>query len=178
MHHANRFGFAHRRSKVNGQYRTLNVSQPKLVKDYNAYMGGVDKSDQLTNKYNTLRKTNKWWKTLFYHFLWYCTCECIYLVWRFQKETCRYIHQNYKDLRYGQLDFTTELTRKLAHLDVRADVPLVSKMCSQCFLLSLLMLWPRKVYFILFLMLQSEAERVENKCQMCGLWDLPVFPEW
>ena len=59
MHHANRFGFAHRRSKVNGQYRTLNVRQPKLVKDYNAYMGGVDKSDQLTNKYNTLRKTNK-----------------------------------------------------------------------------------------------------------------------
>ena len=21
---------------------------------------------------------------------WYCTCECIYLVWRFQKEACRY----------------------------------------------------------------------------------------
>ena len=49
MHHANRFGFAHRRSKVNGQYRTLNVRQPKLVKNYNAYMGGVDKSDQFTN---------------------------------------------------------------------------------------------------------------------------------
>ena len=39
-------------------YRTLNVRQPKLVKDYNAYTGGVDKSDQLINKYNTLRKTN------------------------------------------------------------------------------------------------------------------------
>ena len=58
MHHANRFSFAHRRSKVNRQYRTLNVRQPKLVKDYNAYMGGVDKSDQLINRYNTLRKTN------------------------------------------------------------------------------------------------------------------------
>ena len=45
MHHADRFGFADRRSEVNGQYRTLNVRQPKHVKDYNAYMGGVDKSD-------------------------------------------------------------------------------------------------------------------------------------
>ena len=54
MHHANRFAFAHRRSKVNGQYTTLNVRQPKLVKDYNAYMGRVDKSDQLINKYNTV----------------------------------------------------------------------------------------------------------------------------
>ena len=75
MHHADRFGFADRRSEVNGQYRTLNVRQPKHVKDYNAYMGGVDKSDSLIknkikNKIKTtFRKTNKWWKTLFYHFL-------------------------------------------------------------------------------------------------------------
>ena len=27
-------------------------------------------------------------------------------------------------------------------------------------------------------MLQRETERAENKCQMYGLWDLPVFPEW
>ena len=41
--------------------------------------------------------------------------------------------------RYGQLDFTTELIRQLADLDVHADVPLVSKnTCSQCILLSLL----------------------------------------
>ena len=29
--------------------------------------------------------------------------------------------------RYGQLDFTTELIRQLADLDVHADVPLVKK---------------------------------------------------
>ena len=26
-------------------------------------------------------------------------------------------------------------------------------------------------------MLQRETETAENKCQMYGLWDLPVFPE-
>ena len=45
---------------VNGQYRKLNVivRQPKHVKHYHAYMEGVDKSDQLINKFYTLRKTN------------------------------------------------------------------------------------------------------------------------
>ena len=60
MHHADGFSFAHKRSKVNRLYRTLNVivRQSKLVKVYNAYMGGVDKNDQLKNKFYTLRKTN------------------------------------------------------------------------------------------------------------------------
>ena len=48
---------------VNGQCRKFNVivRQPKLVKHYifyNAYMEGVDKNDQLKNKFYTLRKTN------------------------------------------------------------------------------------------------------------------------
>ena len=124
MHHANRFGFAHRRSQVNGQYRTLNVRQPKLVKDYNAYMGGVNKSDQLINKYNTLHKTNKWWKTLCYHFLDTARVNAFILFEDFRKK-----HADIPELqrpdRYGQLDFTTELIRQLADLDVHADVPLV-----------------------------------------------------
>ena len=37
----------------------------RLIQVYN----GVEKSDQLIGKYNTLRKTNKWWKTLFLHFI-------------------------------------------------------------------------------------------------------------
>ena len=102
-------------------YRTLNVRQPKPVKDYNAYMGGVDKTDQLINKYNTFCKTNKWWKTLL-PLSWYCACECVYLVWRFQKKACRYISELQRPDRYGQLDFTTELFRQLAD---PADVPLV-----------------------------------------------------
>ena len=38
VYRANRFGFAHSKviSKVSGQYKKLNVRQPKLVKDYNA----------------------------------------------------------------------------------------------------------------------------------------------
>ena len=66
---ANKFIHCKRRTKVNGIFRSICVRQPMLVSDYNKYMSGVDKSDQLIGKYNSLRRTNRYWKTLFYHFL-------------------------------------------------------------------------------------------------------------
>ena len=74
--------------------------------------------------FNTLRKTNKWWKTLFYHFLDTARVNAFILFEDFRKK-----HADIPDLqrpdRYGQLDFTTELIRLLADLGVHADVPLV-----------------------------------------------------
>ena len=74
--------------------------------------------------FNTLCKTNKWWKTLFYHFLDTARVNAFILFEDFRKK-----HADIPELqrpdRYGQLDFTTELIRQLADLDVHADVPLV-----------------------------------------------------
>ena len=50
-------------SQFSGQCRALQVRQPNVVKDYNQNMNGVDKSDHLIGKYNSLRKTHRWWKT-------------------------------------------------------------------------------------------------------------------
>ena len=66
---ANPYVYFQRHVKVNRQYRPVHVRQPKLVRDYNTNMSGVNKSDQLINKYDTLRKTHRWWKTLFFHFV-------------------------------------------------------------------------------------------------------------
>ena len=57
-----------RKTKVNGQFQTLNISIPPMLKNYNAGMGGVDLSDQL-QCYQVLRRTRKWWKTLLFHFM-------------------------------------------------------------------------------------------------------------
>ena len=57
------------RMKVNSQFRQIIVCQPQMVHDYNSFMGGVDKSDQLIGKYKSLRPIKKYWNTLFYHSL-------------------------------------------------------------------------------------------------------------
>lgn len=39
---------------------------PDIVKTYRAIMGGVDLADQMSGLYDINRKSNKWWKKVFY----------------------------------------------------------------------------------------------------------------
>ena len=71
--------------------------------------------------------------------------------------------------RYGQLDFTTELIRQFADLDVHADVPLVSKKRVFTTHSIIPVVTKERKEKIFFFFLQSETERAENKCQMYGL---------
>jgi hypothetical protein len=41
--------------------------KPRVVEDYNAYIGFVDKSDRMVNGYRIARRTWKWTKKLFFH---------------------------------------------------------------------------------------------------------------
>ena len=50
-----------------GRYKEIEVPRPVTIEKYNYYMGGVDKSDQYLAYHNVLRKTVRYWKTLFYH---------------------------------------------------------------------------------------------------------------
>jgi len=50
-----------------GSVEQIDIDIPVMVQMYNKYMGGVDKSDQLLAYHNVLRKTVRYWKTLFYH---------------------------------------------------------------------------------------------------------------
>ena len=52
----------------NGGMETVEVTIPPPILMYNMYMNGVDvTSDQLLQCYEILRKTKKYWKTLFFH---------------------------------------------------------------------------------------------------------------
>ena len=52
-----------------GVYESLEIPLPSPIKHYNQFMGGVDKSDQLISYHRVLRKTKRYWRTLFFHLL-------------------------------------------------------------------------------------------------------------
>lgn len=47
----------------------VGVSCPKVIADYNQWMGGVDRLDQKRNTYVADRCSKKWWHRMFYYLL-------------------------------------------------------------------------------------------------------------
>lgn len=47
----------------------IDVSCPEVVRTYNNIMGGVDRFDQLRERYAIGRRSVKWWHRLFYFFI-------------------------------------------------------------------------------------------------------------
>ena len=63
-------GTVQRRVKNADGFRSIqDIANPQAIAKYNAYMGGVDKSDQFISYNRVLRRTKQYWKTMFYHLL-------------------------------------------------------------------------------------------------------------
>ena len=56
-----------KRRKLDGTQE--DVECPPLLPDYQAFMRGIDRSDQLICLYNVGRRSKKWWKRVFSHIL-------------------------------------------------------------------------------------------------------------
>ncbi|UYV79753.1 hypothetical protein LAZ67_18000564, partial [Cordylochernes scorpioides] len=63
--HKNEFANTNKRDKVNN----LPIQKPSAVIDYNQKMGTVDQTDMLLSSIGCLRKSLKWYKKLFFHFI-------------------------------------------------------------------------------------------------------------
>ena len=52
--------------RVKGQADRVQRCCPTVGRDYNSVMGGTDLFDFMRGQYTTLRKSKKWWKTLYH----------------------------------------------------------------------------------------------------------------
>lgn len=117
LHAAHEHQLVTRHTKQDGHHIELQVRQPRSVHEYNQYMGGVDSFDQLVGSYRVLRKTRKWWKTLFLDFIDVGATNA-YLLYNM------YASQPDTDLRkLHHLEFREQLVRQLGQIDVHEEIP-------------------------------------------------------
>lgn len=84
----------------------LRMTQPHSANEYNKYMNGVDRHDQLRMKYSLGRDSKKAWKNM-YFFLVNCAIVNAFILF-----SASSIRQNSKK-RYTHLDFRMELVHQL-----------------------------------------------------------------
>lgn len=114
--------WVHRRVKEQGRWRQKLVRKPGAINDYNTYMGGVDKSDQLLARYNVLHKTRKWWKTLFFHLIDVAVVNS-YIIFEKLRKRFSDDPRLRRPTNYGQLQFREELVRELVGIGEYEDYP-------------------------------------------------------
>ncbi|KAF2351878.1 PiggyBac transposable element-derived protein [Trinorchestia longiramus] len=87
-----------------------NVSCPVVVKDYNQYMGGVDKHDMLRQLYGTDRKNVKWWHRIFFGVLFMVLVNSYIIFSEENKESPMTLYSFYREVGRGLLTYA-ERTR-------------------------------------------------------------------
>ncbi|XP_062523428.1 UPF0746 protein DDB_G0281095-like [Corticium candelabrum] len=116
-HHALCERFTKDRAKYDGHHR-IRVLRPEAICDYNAHMGGVDKSDQMIKYYEVLHKSLKYWKKIFLHMIDLAILNSFIMFTALQKQYPQDERLQRKG-QYAQKDFRCELIRGLAGIDIR-----------------------------------------------------------
>ena len=74
-----------------------------MVEEYNQYMGGVDKTDQLLSYYGFPHRTVKWWRRAFFHLLDMAVVQA-YTLYRQSQQSTRHL---------SHVQFRVELAKQL-----------------------------------------------------------------
>lgn len=82
-------------------------TKPVEVGEYNKYMGGIDRKDQMVAYYSSPQKTIRWYKKVFFHLLDICVWNAFYVFKKYFKD----------DVKYSFLAFREELIKQMIKLD-------------------------------------------------------------
>ncbi len=132
VHSALDHGTAKRRIKEGGNWSRKEIRRPKCIEDYNQYMNGVDKSDQLISRYCVLIKSWRWWKTLFFHLI-DMACVNSYIIFKAMQALFPDNPMLQRPNSYGQLEFREEIVRGLAGIVENEEPPKYAKRKSYSF---------------------------------------------
>ena len=120
IHQGHEHNLVQRNAKIAGQYQQLELQQPKCIANYNRSMGGVDVFDQVVATHHVLRKTKKYWKSLFLHFLDVSAVNAYFLfeIWRKKHPDSIKLRKNFR-----HADFRVNLIRQLAGIEESTPPP-------------------------------------------------------
>ena len=71
------------------------IRKPVVVEEYNTYMGGVDKSDQLLSYYGFSHRMVKWWKRAAFHSLDMAVVNA-YIVYKTSAQSKKLTHEQFR----------------------------------------------------------------------------------
>lgn len=109
-----------RNVKIDGAHQQMEVQRPMCIRDYNSSMGGVDTFDQLIETHRVLRKTKKYWKSLFLDMVDVCAVNAYRLFHLWQSQHPGVISRRC-NLQHS--DFRCNLIRQLSSIDEHAPPP-------------------------------------------------------
>lgn len=108
--------------------------KPNIVADYNQFMSGVDRADQMISYYSTPRKTIKWYLKLFFHLLDICIWNACWLYKKVTKKNISYLqfrNELITALVANQQNVEPKNTPKTPHYLKKLDKRVRCRVCSQ-----------------------------------------------
>ncbi len=122
LHSANDKVSCKRRTKKHEKFQEITIPQPVAIHDYNQFMNGVDRSDQMLACHNVSKKCYTWWKTLFFHLVDIAVVNSFILFQRYREE-----HADVEGLQrargYSVVDFRGALVRQICGWPEYDDPP-------------------------------------------------------
>lgn len=154
VHSANESVDITRNSKINGSYQQIQVPQPVCIKDYNSGMGGVDVFDQHIAAYRSLRKANKYWKSIAIDMLEVAVVNSYILFNLYRKANPNKIQ---RPAKYNAREFRRRLVCQLAGIDeAGASVPVYTHGRKSTSTL------PEGKHLVVF------TDNIERSCKFCS----------
>jgi hypothetical protein len=122
LYSANEQVSCQRNTKKRGVFTELTLPQPFAIHEYNQYMNGVDRSDQMLACHNVSKKCRRWWKTLFFHLIDIAVVNSFILFQRYRAENPD-VEALSRSNRYAILDFREALVRQILQFEEFDDAP-------------------------------------------------------